>query len=54
MKELDNNNHSVFALYYHLIFVVKYRKKVIDINISNRLKEIFENIQANYNIELQE
>ncbi|HHX70865.1 MAG TPA: IS200/IS605 family transposase [Gallicola sp.] len=54
MRKLDNNNHSVFALYYHLVFVVKYRKKVIDINISNRLKEIFENIQVNYNIELQE
>ena len=28
--ELDSNNHSVFKLYYHLILVVKYRKKVID------------------------
>ncbi|MDE4543266.1 IS200/IS605 family transposase [Thermoanaerobacterium sp. R66] len=51
---LDNNNHSVFLLYYHLIMVVKYRRKVIDDNISNRLKEIFENISSNYNISLQE
>ncbi|MGG4397927.1 IS200/IS605 family transposase [Paenibacillus thiaminolyticus] len=28
--ELDNNNHSVFLLYYHLVLVVKYRRKVID------------------------
>ena len=54
MRELDNNNHSVFALYYHLIFVVKYRRKVINDDISNRLKEIFEYIQPNYNISLQE
>ncbi len=27
MRELDNNAHSVFLLYYHLILVVKYRKK---------------------------
>ncbi|WP_078060501.1 IS200/IS605 family transposase [Desulfotomaculum copahuensis] len=54
MLILDNNNHSVFLLYYHLIMVVKYRRKVIDDNISNRLKEIFENISPNYNISLQE
>ena len=51
---LDNNNHSVFLLYYHLVLVTKYRRKVIDYNISNRLKEIFEKIQNNYNITLQE
>ncbi|ADL68731.1 IS200/IS605 family transposase [Thermoanaerobacterium thermosaccharolyticum] len=54
MLILDNNNHSVFLLYYHLIMVVKYRRKVINDNISNRLKEIFENISPNYNISLQE
>jgi putative transposase len=52
--KLDNNNHSVFLLYYHLVLVTKYRRKVIDDNISNRLKEIFEKIQGNYNIMLQE
>lgn len=54
MRVLDNNNHSVFALYYHLVFVVKYRRKVIDNKISYRLKEIFEYIQPTYNITLQE
>ena len=54
MRKLDNNNHSVFALYYHLVFVVKYRRKVIDNARSCRLKEIFEHIQPNYNITLQE
>lgn len=52
--ELDNNNHSVFLMYYHLVLVIKYRRKVIDNNISNRLKEIFEYIAPNYNITLQE
>jgi len=52
--ELDNNNHSVFLLYYHLVLVVKYRRKVIDDIVSNRLKEIFEYIAPNYNIALQE
>jgi putative transposase len=52
--ELDNNNHSVFLLYYHLVLVVKYRRRVIDDIVSNRLKEIFEYIAPNYNITLQE
>ncbi|KLU63658.1 transposase IS200 like protein [Desulfosporosinus acididurans] len=52
--ELDNNNHSVFLMYYHLVLVIKYRRKVIDDKISNRLKEIFEYIAPNYNVVLQE
>lgn len=52
--KLDNNNHSVFLLHYHLVIVVKYRKKVIDDIVSNRLKEIFEYISPNYNITLEE
>lgn len=52
--ELDNNNHSVFLMYYHLVLVIKYRRKVIDDQISNRLKEIFEYITPSYNIALQE
>ena len=52
--ELRGNNHSVFSIHFHLILVVKYRKKVIDKRISERLKEIFEYIQDNYNIVLEE
>jgi len=52
--ELENNNHSVFLLYYHLVLVIKYRRNVIDEVISNRLKEIFEYVSPNYNITLQE
>ena len=52
--ELDSNAHSVFLLYYHLVLVVKYRRKVIDDKISERAKEIFEYISPNYNITLQE
>ena len=52
--ELRNNNHSVFSIHFHLILVVKYRKKVINDQISERLKGIFEYIQDNYNIVLEE
>lgn len=51
---LDNNNHSVFLLNYHLILVIKYRKKIINDAISNRLKEIFDKISSSYNITVME
>ncbi len=52
--KLLSNNHSVFCLNYHLVLVVKYRRKVIDDTVSQRLREIFEYIQPSYNITLQE
>ena len=54
MHEMDNNAHSVFLLYYHLIMVTKYRRKVINDDISARGKEIFEYIAPNYGIILEE
>jgi putative transposase len=53
-KKLDNNNHSVFLIYYHLVLVIKYRQKVLDDLICNRAREIFEYIAPNYHITLQE
>ena len=52
--KLDNNNHSVFSMYYHLVLVTKYRRKVINESISNRLREIFDYIAVNYNISVVE
>ena len=52
--KIDSNARSVFLLNYHLILVVKYRRKVFDDTISERAKEIFSRIAPNYNISLQE
>ncbi|WP_153124031.1 IS200/IS605 family transposase [Peribacillus tepidiphilus] len=52
--KLDNNNHSVFMLYYHLVLVVKYRRQVIDDTISNYAKDMFVRLGENYNISLVE
>ena len=52
--ELDTNAHSVFFLYYHLILVTKYRKKVFDDEVSNRARELFEAIAPNYKIKVLE
>lgn len=44
--KFDNNNHSVFIL--------NYRRKVIDDDISSRLREIFARIGEDYNITVDE
>lgn len=54
MIDLESNNHSVFSLNYHLVLVVKYRRKVIDDTISERLRGIFQYIAPSYNITLKE
>jgi putative transposase len=54
MEGFDHNQHSVYLMYYHLIMVVKYRRKVIDEDISERGREIFEYIAPGYGITLEE
>ena len=54
MIELESNNHSVFSLNYHLVLVIKYRRKVLDDRISGRLREMFETLAPSYNITLKE
>ncbi|MED0759110.1 IS200/IS605 family transposase [Aneurinibacillus thermoaerophilus] len=53
MNEI-NNNHSMFSLYYHLVLVVKYRRKVIDDTISDYVKDMVVRLGENYNISLVE
>ena len=54
MRKLDSNAHSVFLLYYHLILVIKYRKKILTDPVSDRAREIFEYIAPKYHITLEE
>ena len=54
MQGYDHNAHSVYMLYYHLIMVIKYRRKVIDNAISDRAKEIFSYLAPRYGITLEE
>ena len=51
---LDNNNHSVFLLYYHLVLVVKYRRQVFDDAMSDFARDIFVRIASVYNITLEQ
>jgi putative transposase len=52
--KMDTNKHSVFLLNYHLVLVVKYRRKVIDEDVSEFAKQTFERIGESYHITLIE
>lgn len=52
--KLENNNHSVFAIHFHLILVTKYRRAVIDDVVNKRIQEIFSKIAPSYNISVEE
>lgn len=54
IMKLDNNNHSVFLLYYHLVLVVKYRRNVFDITCQNYAKDMFIKLSRKYNVTLVE
>lgn len=50
---LDRSAHSVFALHYHLVVVVKYRRKTLySYNIRERLKDIVWNLSTGLGIEV--
>ena len=43
-SDLNRNQHSVYILTYHLVLVIKYRRKVINEDIFDSLMVIFDNI----------
>lgn len=51
--KLDRSAHSVYSLYYHLVIVVKYRKKALyDDVIRERLKQIIWGLTDELGIEI--
>jgi len=51
--DLDSSSHSVYSLNYHLILVVKYRRKVFDDDeIVDELKSRTKTISGNYGVEI--
>ena len=52
--ELQKGAHSVYSLYFHLICVTKYRKKVFDDVIAIRLKQLVIIISTTYDVTIIE
>ena len=53
-SNLNRNQHSIYILTYHLVLVIKYRKKVINEDIFDSLRVIFTNIGFKYGIIVKE
>ena len=51
---LDKGCHSVYSLQFHLVLVVKYRKKVLVGKLAERLKEIVVEVAVHFGIEIIE
>jgi putative transposase len=55
MYKLDKTSNSVYSLIYHLIVVVKYRKKVfVSADLVSDLKSIFTGIAQDFGVEIIE
>ena len=54
IMKLDHNQRSVYLLNYHLVMVVKYRRRVINDEISSFLKYQFVKVGESYGVTLQE
>ncbi|MEE3489673.1 MAG: transposase, partial [Methanobrevibacter sp.] len=53
-SNLNWNQHSVYILTYHLVLVIKYRRKVINDDIFDLFRVIFKNIGFKYGIVVKE
>ena len=53
-SDLNRNQHSVYKLTYHLVLVIKYRRKVINQDIFDFLMDIFSDIGDKYDVGIVE
>jgi len=50
--KLDRGAHSVYALQYHFVQVIKYRRKIMDDKISNLLKQKIHEISETFQVDV--
>ena len=48
MSPVQRTRHTVYDLKYHIVWVPKYRKLVLQGNISKRLKQIYQGVAERY------
>ena len=51
---IDKGCHSVYCIQFHLVFCVKYRRKVLSEDISDRLKEIVLKTATSFDVKIIE
>ena|SRR5215469_6270853 len=51
-QDISRGRHCVFAMHVHLVFVTKYRHRVLDGDAVNRLRALFSNVCTDFEAEL--
>ncbi len=54
ITEKRTGRHCIFEMHCHLVFVTKYRKNVFTKHVLNEMKNIFEKICNDFEVELKE
>ena len=54
MSPIKRTKHAVYDLKYHLVWVPKYRKKILTKEIEEVAREIFKEIAEQYEFEIDE
>ena len=54
MTELRRTKHAIYELKYHFVWIPKYRRKVLNREIKEKLKEVFLQIAEEYDFEIIE
>ena len=52
MSPVKRTRHAVYDLKYHIVWVPKYRKIVLQGSVAKRLKEVFQGIAERYKFEI--
>lgn len=50
---IKGTRHTVYDIKYHIVWIPKYRKKLLTEDIQRRLKEIFQEIAEQYEFEIE-
>lgn len=53
-QHLNAHAHCVYRIFYHIVFVTKYRRKALNPQMLDRLREHFSRLCTNANCELAE
>ena len=53
-KDISHGRHCVFAMHVHLVFITKYRSRVLDGDAINRLRALFTKTCTDFESELVE
>jgi putative transposase len=53
-NDFDSNNHAVFKLMYHLVLIIKYRRRVLNKKIQGLIIKTFREYSENHGIILEE